>query len=89
MGKMELTFPCQISSRIDLAKIQQFVEKMNRFNGYILIETNEKTINAKSLLSMWVLTASLTSGGTALLRISGPDAEIAMEDLKNLLSGRF
>lgn len=89
MEKNELTFLCQISSKIDLSKILQFVEKMSQLNSYILIETSETTVNAKSLLGMCVFVARITSGGTALLRASGSDAEIALKDLKNLLLGRF
>lgn len=86
MGKMELTFPCEISTRINPTNILKLVKKLNQLDVQVFIETNEKTFNAKSLLSMWLLVASITSEGTALVRTFGPDAEIAMEGLENLFS---
>lgn len=82
---MELTSPCNIPSRIDLAKVLRFVETADQFNSYILIEADETTVNAKSILGMCMLASGFING-TALLRISGADAEIALEHLKNLFS---
>ncbi|MFY4775565.1 HPr family phosphocarrier protein [Metabacillus sp. RGM 3146] len=89
MKAPELTIPCEISSGIHLKKILSYVEKMSQLNSYILVETSETTVNAKSLLGMSILAASLTGSCKAVLRASGPDAEKALKDLELLLSGSF
>lgn len=82
---MELISQCQIPSRIKLTKVLQFIQKADQFNSSILIETNETTLNAKSLLGMCMLASGLRNR-TVTLRTSGTDAEIALKHLKNLLS---
>lgn len=85
MKAPELTIPCEISSGIHLAKILYYVEKMSQLNSYVLVETSETTVNAKSLLGMSILAASLSGRSQAVLRASGPDAEKALKDLELLL----
>ncbi|MBA4494931.1 HPr family phosphocarrier protein [Paenactinomyces guangxiensis] len=82
---MELTSQCQISPGLNLAKVLRFIKTADQFNCYILIETNKTTVNAKSLLGMCMLAASLTNRRVTL-RTSGTDAEMALDHLKKLLS---
>jgi phosphocarrier protein len=73
---------------MNLAKLVRFVEETEKFKSYMLIETNGITINAKSLLGMCLLTTGLAKR-TVILRASGTDANIALEQLKKLFSDNF
>ncbi|SEM90645.1 HPr family phosphocarrier protein [Lihuaxuella thermophila] len=85
---MELTSPCKIPQKIDLTKVLRFVETADQFNSYIVIETNDTTINAKSVLGMCMLASGFING-PALLRTYGADADLALEQLKKLFAEGF
>jgi phosphocarrier protein len=68
-------------SRINLAKVLRFIEKADQLNSCILIEINETTVNAKSLLGMCMLATRLTNCSVTL-HIFGMHAEIALECLR-------
>ncbi|MCD7036282.1 HPr family phosphocarrier protein [Metabacillus sp. GX 13764] len=87
MRAPEMTIPCEIPSGMQLSKILSFVRQISELNSYILIETNESTVNAKSLLGMSILAAGLKGSCKGTLKVSGPDAELAIQQLENLLSG--
>ncbi|MGA9173980.1 MAG: HPr family phosphocarrier protein [Thermoactinomyces sp.] len=81
---MELRLQCQIPSRIHLEKIIKFVRIVDQFNSVILIKSKQITINARSLLGMCILATGLANSQVTL-HISGPDAKVALEQVKNLL----
>jgi phosphocarrier protein HPr len=60
-----------------------FVQKAKGFQSQITLSKNEKTANAKSILS--VLTLGAEQGDQVVLKVNGADAEIAIGELASLL----
>ena len=60
-----------------------FVQKAKTFRSQITLSKNDKTANAKSILS--VLTIGAEQGDQVLLKVTGDDAEIAIGELASLL----
>ena len=60
-----------------------FVQKAKGFQSQIMLTKNEKTVNAKSILS--VLTLGAAQGDQVILKVDGDDAEIASGELVSLL----
>jgi phosphocarrier protein HPr len=60
-----------------------FVQKAKGFQSQITLTKNEKTANAKSILS--VLTLGAAQGDQVILKVNGDDAEIAIGELASLL----
>lgn len=60
-----------------------FVQKANEFESSIWVESNNRKMNAKSLLG--IMTLSVITGSTVILSAMGPDAEQAIESLEALL----
>jgi phosphocarrier protein HPr len=60
-----------------------FVQKAKGFQSQITLTKNEKTANAKSILSVLALGAA--QGDQVILKVNGDDAEIAIGELASLL----
>jgi len=60
-----------------------FVQKANEFESSIWVESNNRKMNAKSLLG--IMTLGVITGSTVILSAMGPDAEQAIESLEALL----
>ena len=60
-----------------------FVQKANEFNSSIWIESENRKMNAKSLLG--IMSLGIVTGATVTLSASGPDAEEAVNALEVLL----
>ena len=60
-----------------------FVQKANEFNSSIWIESENRKMNAKSLLG--IMSLGIVSGATVTISASGPDAEEAVNALEILL----
>jgi phosphocarrier protein len=58
-----------------------------RFSSEIWLIRNDKRVNAKSIMGVMMLAAA--RGSTVLLEVEGPDEEIAMETLVQLVASRF
>ncbi len=59
------------------------VQKAKGFQSQITLSKNDKTANAKSILS--VLTLGAEQGDQVLLKVTGADAETAISELASLL----
>ena len=64
-----------------------FIQKANEFKSSIWVEKDDRRVNAKSLLG--VLSLGIVQGTVIQLIADGPDAEVAVEALAELLSGDF
>jgi len=62
-----------------------FVQNAKGFQSQITLSKNEKTANAKSILS--VLTLGAEQGDQVVLKVNGEDAELAIDKLASLLEG--
>ena len=60
-----------------------FVQKANEFDSSIYIESEQRKMNAKSLLG--IMSLGIVTGAVVTLRASGPDAEAAVNALESLL----
>ena len=60
-----------------------FIQKANEFKSTILVEKEERRVNAKSLLG--ILSLGITKGTT----INGPDEEEAVSALVELITSNF
>ena len=64
-----------------------FIQKANEFKSGIWVETDERRVNAKSLLG--VLSLGITKGTTITLLADGSDEKEAVAALSELVSGNF
>ncbi len=60
-----------------------FVQKANEFNCSIWIESDNRKMNAKSLLG--IMSLGIITGAEVTLSATGPDAEAAVDALEALL----
>ena len=60
-----------------------FVQKANEFECSIWLESNNRKMNAKSLLG--IMSMGIITGTTVTLSAMGPDAETAVNALDTLL----
>ena len=60
-----------------------FVQKANEFSCSIWLESENRKMNAKSLLG--IMSLGIVTGATVMLSASGPDAEEAVNALEVLL----
>ncbi len=60
-----------------------FVQKANEFDSNIWLESGSRKINAKSLLG--IMSLGLVTGASVILGASGPDAEVAVQALEDIL----
>ena len=60
-----------------------FVQKANEFNCSIWVESDNRKMNAKSLLG--IMSLGIITGAVVTLSATGPDAEAAVDALEALL----
>lgn len=60
-----------------------FVQKANEFESSIYVESENRKMNAKSLLG--IMSLSIITGATVVLSASGPDEEEAIAALEQML----
>ena len=60
-----------------------FVQKANEYNSSIWLESDNRRMNAKSLLG--IMSLGIVTGATVVLTASGADAEDAVNALEILL----
>ncbi|WP_172844477.1 HPr family phosphocarrier protein [Tumebacillus algifaecis] len=61
-----------------------FVQEANRFTSEIYVEKAGKAVNAKSI--MGIMSLAIASGSEVIIRADGPDAELAVEKLAELVT---
>ena len=62
-----------------------FVQKANEFSSSIWLESDNRKMNAKSLLG--IMSLGIATGMTVVLTATGADAEEAVNALEQLLQG--
>jgi len=80
---IERTVTIRSKSGLHARPAATFVQKAKTFRSQITLSKNDKTANAKSILS--VLTLGAEQGDQVLLKVTGDDAEIAIGELASLL----
>ena len=81
MFSKEIFVNCQ--SGLHNRQATYFVQKANEFECSIWIESDNRKMNAKSLLG--IMSLGIITGSTVTLSAMGPDAEAAVTALEALL----
>lgn len=64
-----------------------FVRIAARYRSEIWVEKEGEQINGKSIMGLMMLAAG--QGSKLMIRCQGPDADRAMQELEELINGRF
>ena len=81
MFKKEVVVRCE--SGLHNRQATYFVQKANEFESSIWLESDNRKMNAKSLLG--IMSLSIFTGSTITLSAVGPDEEAAVNALDELL----
>lgn len=81
MFNKEIVVRCE--SGLHNRQATYFVQKANEFNSSIWVESDNRKMNAKSLLG--IMSLGIVTGATVTLSAMGPDAEAAVTALEALL----
>ena len=81
MFNKEIVVRCE--SGLHNRQATYFVQKANEFTSSIWIESDNRKMNAKSLLG--IMSLGIVTGATVTLSAMGPDAEAAVTALETLL----
>lgn len=76
----------QIPSGLEARPVALLVQVASQFESEIYVESEEKRVNAKSIMGM--MTLGLTEGEDIVVSASGNDEEYALEKIEEFLSGR-
>ena len=64
-----------------------FIQKANEFKSTMMVEKDERKVNAKSLLG--VLSLGITKGTSIVITAEGPDEKEAVNALCDLIASNF
>ena len=64
-----------------------FVRIASRYRSEIWVEKEGEQINGKSIMGLMMLAAG--QGSKLLIRCEGPDADKAMQEIEDLIAGKF
>jgi len=64
-----------------------FVQTANRFEALVEVRKEDLTVDGKSIMGIMTLAAEM--GSLILVRVTGKDAEMAMEALAKLIESNF
>lgn len=81
MFNKEIVVRCE--SGLHNKQATYFVQKANEFDSSIWLESNNRKMNAKSLLG--IMSLGIVTGATVTLTATGRDAEAAVNALEILL----
>lgn len=81
MFSKEIVVRCQ--SGLHNKQATYFVQKANEFESSIYLESDNRKMNAKSLLG--IMSLGIVTGATVTLSATGTDAEAAVKALESLL----
>jgi phosphotransferase system HPr (HPr) family protein len=62
-----------------------FVQIANRFESEVVVKKGRDEVNGKSIMGLMTLAAE--KGSSIRLKIDGPDAEEAMQELEKIIRG--
>ena len=82
MFSKEIVVRCQ--SGLHNKQATYFVQKANEFESSIYLESDNRKMNAKSLLG--IMSLGIVTGATVTLSATGTDAEAAVNALESLLA---
>lgn len=74
-----------IPSGLEARPVALLVQVASRYESGIYVETDNKKVNAKSIMGM--MSMGLQSGDEVTISVSGEDEEVAMENIEKYLTG--
>ncbi len=80
------TIQAAISAAKEGRPVAELVQLANRYNSSIYMETENKVINAKSIMGM--MTLNLMSGLKITVSAEGDDEDIAVEKIVEYITGK-
>ena len=84
MMKQEITI--QIPEGLEARPVALLVQVASQYGSEIYVESDNKKVNAKSIMGM--MTLSLYSGDTVTVSASGADEEEAIANIEKFLSSK-
>ena len=81
MFNKEVIVRCE--SGLHNKQVTYFVQKANEFKSSVWLESENRRMNAKSLLG--IISLGIVTGAIVTLSAEGPDAEDAVNALENML----
>ncbi len=83
----EMTVEIKNADGLHMRPAMQFVDLASRFDSSITVSTDQTSADGKSIMQMSMLAA--TCGTRLRIRAEGPDAEKAIEALRELVETRM
>ncbi|MFZ4452403.1 HPr family phosphocarrier protein [Salibacterium aidingense] len=81
--KLETTATIYLKEKSYFDKLKTVASQANQYESYIVLETDSKTVNGKSILG---LSSFLTPSESVTLRAVGHDSKQAVQDIKQLFT---
>ena len=75
-----------IPNGLEARPVAMLVQVASQFESSIYVESEDKKVNAKSIMGMMSL--GLASGETVVVTADGPDEEKAIENIEKYLSSK-
>lgn len=82
----KLVIRAAISAGKEERPVAELVQLANKYTSKIYLETENKVINAKSMMGM--MTLDLISGMEMTVSADGDDEEVAAEQMANYITGK-
>lgn len=80
------TIEIMLENGLDARPVALLVQEASKYDSKIYMEAGGKKINAKSIMGM--MTLGLNNGENLTVTAEGEDEDLAMENLKNFLTGK-
>ncbi|SFL73294.1 HPr family phosphocarrier protein [Salibacterium qingdaonense] len=82
-NKLESTATIQLEEKTYFDNLKMVARRANRYESYIVLESESKTVNGKSILG---LSSFLRPSENVTLRAIGHDSRQAVQDIKHLFT---
>lgn len=80
------TTTIQLDNGLEVRPVAMLVQLASQFDSTIYLETDNKRVNAKSIMGMMSL--GLIMGADVTVEADGADEDVAVEKIVNYLSGK-
>ncbi|MBQ8326082.1 MAG: HPr family phosphocarrier protein [Lachnospiraceae bacterium] len=80
------TTTIQLDNGLEVRPVAMLVQLASQFDSTIYLETDNKRVNAKSIMGMMSL--GLIMGADVVVEADGTDEDVAVEKIVNYLSGK-
>ena len=86
MKMIEQSVEINLESGLQARPAAQFVQEANKFTADLFLEKEGKRINAKSIMGL--MTLAIAKGETVTIIADGPDEQVALNELSNLIASQ-